>query len=374
MIWNEGVISLIAGTSSTTEPPPFTTIPDEASAVNSAFPPTNHDYYNGGQLEIGVFVDPAEKAQSDTATGMGASPSKSSHSRLTRTTSTASAAVETFADVDQLFFMGEKDPASTVNGTWNSSTVADGCSSSPLRVDVSSSGGVVGSSRSLSTELEHSAGGHGSNNGPAEVSPRRRRVTFSNEVCSAAVGEDESGPSVGGHTVSPLKSADDGSEGTTASTAGKVKRRGRDSRRHLTSEERVAIASAAQLFLSCAGGEETKCGLVVASLPPTTLTPTTIETSDNGATPPQPPPLITAEPATHFLERLAADYKCSVAYSDFPKVAQEHGVSGGDDESCFALVTIGLATRPIVCPGTGRDVGDAQLSAAYAAVKALSQL
>uniref|UniRef100_A0A914ECN9 DRBM domain-containing protein n=1 Tax=Acrobeloides nanus TaxID=290746 RepID=A0A914ECN9_9BILA len=158
----------------------------------------------------------------------------------------------------------------------------------------------------------------------ADMQPIRsikRRVTFSNEV-SACPPDDSSQTPV----IAPLKSE--------VVLVNKLKKRGKDSKKYLSTDERRLIASLSRLFLTYTFAEERKAGLVpseekyysIEFLMHISVMPTTS---------------LVIQSAKDCLEKLAKTYKFTVVYSDFPKAQTDV------DAQYFSLVTLGFE-KPIV--------------------------
>uniref|UniRef100_A0A1I7SMG8 DRBM domain-containing protein n=2 Tax=Bursaphelenchus xylophilus TaxID=6326 RepID=A0A1I7SMG8_BURXY len=229
---------------------------------------------------------------------------------------------------------------------------------------------------------------------PSEMAPipsERRRVTFSTKVAECPPPEDSNYPA---SSVTLLKSE--------VVVAPKLKKRGRDSKKALSSAEKASVAAICRLFLSYPQAENTRSGFVQADNPifnisvpvnkdkshllvkssfidinlfATPLSPLPIVSSDTITFPSQPPVIpicdnyetngFVVKDAKWLLEVLAKIFKFTVSYSDFPKAT--------DSENFFSIVTVGL-DKPILLPGTGPDEDGAHLDAAYHGIEALGQL
>ncbi len=97
-------------------------------------------------------------------------------------------------------------------------------------------------------------------------------------------------------SVSPLKAE--------VVAGSRPKKRGKDSKRQLTDDEKTKLASTARLFLSCAHGAETKMGLVAA------FGPSEGEQSH----------LIAVKSARELVDSMGKELKFTVIYSNFPQV------------------------------------------------------
>jgi hypothetical protein len=180
----------------------------------------------------------------------------------------------------------------------------------------------------------------------------------------------------------------------------KLKKRGRDSKKALTPEEKFQIASTCRLFCQLPNGRELRSGYFELGTPmssdneyldfgqPSAISPIQSVSTLNGIfmpfsltrflddfqpassssitpidimSPSQLPNDLVVRDAKFCLERLAKHFKFTVAYSDFPKAAEEY----------FSLVTIGL-DKPILCHGCGASEEQAHSDAAYNAINHLT--
>lgn len=188
----------------------------------------------------------------------------------------------------------------------------------------------------------------------------------------------------------------------------KLKKRGRDSKKALTSEEKFQIASTCRLFCQFPNGRESSSGYFMNEVKtpispdndylefgqPSSLSPIQPPSTPNvdfqpiGASskhpllvatqmtvsnspiqvdlisPSQLPVDLVLKDAKFCLESLAKHYKFTVSYSDFPKSA---------DEFYFSLVTVGL-DKPILCHGCGASEEKAHNDAAYNSIVELSNI
>ncbi|KAI6232020.1 hypothetical protein M3Y95_00442700 [Aphelenchoides besseyi] len=207
-----------------------------------------------------------------------------------------------------------------------------------------------------------------SNDEPQPIRSQRRRVTFSNQVEACPPPEDARYPEA---SIAPLKSE--------VVLVTKLKKRGRDSKKALSSEEKCRVAAACRLFVALPNGRKLLHGYVPIETPITPIdefNSMTIQQSNGSTTVSPPTSLSPATPngsllqqpyeirdAKCCLERLARAFKFTVSYSDFPKAAEES----------FSLVTIGL-DRPILRHGAGPNEDAAHNDAAYNAILEMTGL
>lgn len=204
-----------------------------------------------------------------------------------------------------------------------------------------------------------------------QVCVNKRRVTFSNQVSACPSPDDATYPA---SSVAPLKSE-------VFLVSNKLRKRGRDSKKILTNEEKITINLVTQLFLSHLNNQQ------IANLPKLNNLP--ISMNDNGntyhfyaqinndfQTSNTAQSINTKDVvANHvlqspkqFLDIIARIHKFSVVFSDFPKTQDSL-----NEKQCFSLVTLGI-DKPIVCPGSGHSEDEAHEDAALNAIKKLSQL
>ncbi|KAI6173151.1 hypothetical protein M3Y98_01051300 [Aphelenchoides besseyi] len=207
-----------------------------------------------------------------------------------------------------------------------------------------------------------------SNDESQPIRSQRRRVTFSNQVEACPPPEDARYPEA---SIAPLKSE--------VVLVTKLKKRGRDSKKALSSEEKCRVAAACRLFVALPNGRKLLHGYVPIETPITPIdefNSMAIQQSNGSTTVSPPTSLSPATPngsllqkpyeirdAKCCLERLARAFKFTVSYSDFPKAAEES----------FSLVTIGL-DRPILRHGAGPNEDAAHNDAAYNAILEMTAL
>uniref|UniRef100_A0A0N5AB75 DRBM domain-containing protein n=1 Tax=Syphacia muris TaxID=451379 RepID=A0A0N5AB75_9BILA len=244
----------------------------------------------------------------------------------------------TFADVDQKVKAEEK------NSGWGK-TMTDSNSHSKT---------TISESTTTQAASVHTA--------PASV----KRVTFSNEVSAFPPPDDSSYPAP---SITPLKS--------DVVFVSKMRRRGRDTKKKLTDEQRHLVACTARSFLS--NWKESCKHAVYTSHPdispngsafmlPTNLSAemsqlSIADTSNHVYWPSCEKPL--TETARQCLERIAETIKFSIGFSDFPKVESD------GDLKYFSLISLGIE-KPLVCHGRGDSEDAAHDNAAYNVLVALS--
>jgi len=172
---------------------------------------------------------------------------------------------------------------------------------------------------------------------------RKRRVTFSNQVSACPPPEDSSYPEA---SIAPLKSE--------VVIVSKPKKRGKDSKRSLSAEEKVAIAQLCRDFLAYPRAREEKQGFVSRDMDCGQFQ-VPVDNTWMG------PAIKTAK---ERLESLATSFKFTVAYSDFPK---------DENDPFFSLVTLGLE-KPIVQHGSGDTEELAHNDAAFNVINMLTEL
>ncbi|KAE9548223.1 hypothetical protein FO519_008563 [Halicephalobus sp. NKZ332] len=172
---------------------------------------------------------------------------------------------------------------------------------------------------------------------------RKRRVTFSNQVSACPPPEDSNYPEA---SIAPLKSE--------VVIVTKPKKRGKDSKRSLSAEEKMAIAQLCRDFLAYPMAREEKQGYVSRDMDCGQFQ-VPVDNAWLG------PAIKTAK---ERLESLATSFKFTVAYSDFPK---------DENEPFFSLVTLGLE-KPIVQHGSGDTEELAHNDAAFNVIQMLTEL
>ncbi|VDM41401.1 unnamed protein product [Toxocara canis] len=227
-------------------------------------------------------------------------------------------------------------------------------------------------------------GSSGTSSTQAVTPTTKRRVTFSNEVSACPPPDDSTYPSA---LITPLKSE--------VLFVNKVRRRGRDSKKVLSDEQKAQMAGMAREFLAGwnaaenaafvkAHTEDTpkvNANIGMFVLPPSELSQQMSQLSIGGTASPQRPCVsssvgpfwsssgvpeaLVIETARRRLERIAETVKFSISYSDFPKAQNE------SEQQYFSLVSLGIE-KPIVCHGGGITEEAAHDNAAYNALVALS--
>lgn len=142
-------------------------------------------------------------------------------------------------------------------------------------------------------------------------------------------------------SITPLKSE--------VVVVSKLKKRGRDSKKTLTPEERQTVATSARFFLSYPLSESMQAGFVADDPPlmPIGYREIVVQSrrtkclvfDASQVMPSRDLPTFTVRTAKECLEKLAKTHKFTVVYSDFPKNAM--------DDQNFSLVTLGF-DKPIV--------------------------
>uniref|UniRef100_A0A914Z9N7 DRBM domain-containing protein n=1 Tax=Panagrolaimus superbus TaxID=310955 RepID=A0A914Z9N7_9BILA len=178
---------------------------------------------------------------------------------------------------------------------------------------------------------------------------RKRRVTFSNQVSACPPPEDSNYPE---SSIAPLKSE--------VVIVSKLKKRGKDSKKSLTPEEKAAVAELCRDFFAYPLSENERKGYVSRDNDGGQFQ---IPTPENNQW--QGPAIKTAK---ERLESLATSFKFTVAYSDFPKTETD-----SNDSQYFSLVSLGLE-KPIVCHGSGNTNELAHNDAAFNALKDLTMI
>uniref|UniRef100_A0A915AZQ0 DRBM domain-containing protein n=1 Tax=Parascaris univalens TaxID=6257 RepID=A0A915AZQ0_PARUN len=324
-------------------------------------------------LEIGVFnpdelISPTnsvttpqdEKGSQSPAADCGTPPKESVSEVTLSVTASIGSQVMTFADVDQA---ARADDHHRVWGTAISeSTSFPDADSNRVKRDRES----------------------GSGDAPTHpVTPStKRRVTFSNEVSACPPPDDSSYPSA---LITPLKSE--------MLFVSKIRRRGRDSKKVLSEEQKTQMAEMAREFLAGWNAAEnaslvkantsdmpkvdTSIGMFVLSPPELAQQMSQLSLGatmprQQCATPMGPfwsptgtPEALIIETARRRLERIAETIKFSISYSDFPKAQND------SEQQYFSLVSLGIE-KPIVCHGGGTSEEAAHDNAAYNALIALS--
>lgn len=193
-----------------------------------------------------------------------------------------------------------------------------------------------------------------------------KRVTFSNEVSACPPPDDSNYPAP---SITPLKS--------DMVFVSKMRRRGRDTKKKLTDEQRLIVASMAREFLA---NWKDSCKYAVYNSQPDFPSKGNfiVSSSDlsnkinqlslsDSADPLFWPSFeknghLKIETARQRLERIAEVVKFSIGFSDFPKV---------EDDRYFSLVSLGIE-KPLVCHGCGNSEDAAHDNAAYNVLMALS--
>uniref|UniRef100_A0AC35F229 DRBM domain-containing protein n=1 Tax=Panagrolaimus sp. PS1159 TaxID=55785 RepID=A0AC35F229_9BILA len=275
-------------------------------------------------IEIGIF-DPTELLNSDNNfAAVAASPIVSEAPILSPRPSANG--LETFADVDNSL----KDCVAFSTSDINENNSNPGTPKSPRRITMS----PIEDDKDDAIQAEQT---------------RKRRVTFSNQVSACPPPEDSKYPEA---SIAPLKSE--------VVIVSKLKKRGKDSKKSLTPEEKCAVAELCREFFGYPLAENEKKGYVSKDndggqfqIP-----------SPENTWQQQGPAIKTAK---ERLESLATSFKFTVAYSDFPKTEDSN------DSQYFSLVSLGLE-KPIVCHGSGNTNELAHNDAAFNALKDLTMI
>uniref|UniRef100_A0AC34QNU3 DRBM domain-containing protein n=1 Tax=Panagrolaimus sp. JU765 TaxID=591449 RepID=A0AC34QNU3_9BILA len=172
---------------------------------------------------------------------------------------------------------------------------------------------------------------------------RKRRVTFSNQVSACPPPEDSNYPEA---SVAPLKSE--------VVIASKPKKRGKDSKRTLTPEEKTAITQMCQYFLTYHAASTEKKGFVNRDVDCGQFQVSADSRTWSG------PEIKTAK---ERLETLANSFKFSVTYLDFPPENHKH----------FSLVALGF-DKAVLQHGSGDSEELAHNDAAFNAIHNFSAL
>lgn len=200
------------------------------------------------------------------------------------------------------------------------------------------------------------------------IASQRRRVTFSTRVSECPPPEDANYPK---SSVSLLKSE--------VVVAPKLKKRGKDSKKCLTAEEKKTISINCKHFLTYPNAKQELAGFVSPmdpALSNNNIVADSTISSDNdcsmftspGATfafiPPDNTSNTVVKDAKWYLEKLSKHYRFSVTYSDFPKA---------NSDQYFCLISIGLE-KAVLLSGDGLDEEKAHNNAAFQGIETLSQL
>uniref|UniRef100_A0AC34F1U9 DRBM domain-containing protein n=1 Tax=Panagrolaimus sp. ES5 TaxID=591445 RepID=A0AC34F1U9_9BILA len=277
---------------------------------------------NNASIDIGVF-DPAELVAPDTVTSI--SPPALSEATAILSPRPGTNTLETFADVDNS--LKDSSDIITKNDVINENP---GTPKSPRRVTISPI-----------DDQDDFQGGE---------QTRKRRVTFSNQVSACPPPEDSKYPEA---SIAPLKSE--------VVIVSKLKKRGKDSKKSLTPEEKAAVAELCRDFFAYPLAENERKGYVSRDNDGGQFQIPSPENNNSW----QGPAIKTAK---ERLESLATSFKFTVAYSDFPKTEDSN-----NDAQYFSLVSLGLE-KPIVCHGSGNTNELAHNDAAFNALKDLTMI
>lgn len=172
---------------------------------------------------------------------------------------------------------------------------------------------------------------------------RKRRVTFSAQVSECPPPEDENYPEA---SITALKSE--------VVCVTKPKKRGKDSKKSLSPEDKMAISQFCRDFLTYPLSATERKGYVSRDMDCGQFQPP-VDNQWLG------PMIVTAK---ERLESLATGFKFTVTYSDFPKK---------ETEQFFSLCSLGIE-KPIVQHGSGDTEEDAHNHAAFNVITQLAQL
>uniref|UniRef100_A0A7E4W2L3 DRBM domain-containing protein n=1 Tax=Panagrellus redivivus TaxID=6233 RepID=A0A7E4W2L3_PANRE len=234
------------------------------------------------------------------------------------------------------------DPIGTPRSAASMETFAD-VDSAHAKLDKTEQPGAIGGSKSAD-EVPNDRKSSTTDAIDGEPAPmQKRRVTFSNEVAACPPPEDANYPIA---SFAPLRSE--------VIIVSKPKKRGKDSKKTLTSDETSTIATRCRQFVSY---HDSATELRGYSYPDNPV--------DGASTYFLSAIIVTAK---ERLESLAMKFKFTVTYCDFPTTTDEAG-----KPRFFSLVTIGLS-KPVVEQGFGPSQESAHQHAAYNGISKLALL